>query len=160
VAPRDLVPAIIFGLLGAALIIALYTASLTPGSVTTPLPSKFTVDGKTFTFTYIASTESEREHGLMNTKVTNSTFELFAWPAPGNYKFWMYQTNTSLDMIWVNESNGVGNVVYVVEAAPSCYNSSACVIYTPTSAANNVIEARAGFAQEYNITLGTMIQFT
>lgn len=157
---RDLIPIVGIGLLVAALVLAVYSAAATPGSVTNVLPSKFTVNGKTFAITYVASTESEREHGLMNTSVTNATFELFAWPNPGTYSFWMYQTNTSLDMIWINESSGAGTVVYVVNAAPSCYNSAACAVYTPTSAANYVIEAKAGFAQLHSISKGTSIQFS
>ena len=95
----------------------------------------------------------------MNTKVTNTTFMLFVFPAPGYYKFWMYETNTSLDIIWVNADGNLGRVVYVVTSAEPCYKQESCPIYTPSAAANYVLEARSGFVQTNGIEVGTEIQF-
>jgi uncharacterized membrane protein (UPF0127 family) len=134
----------------------LYTLSLVPGTVTSPVPTSFTVSGKTYTFTYIATTQAEREAGLMNKKVTNTTTMLFAFPSFGEWSFWMYDTNTSLDMVWVNGSSG--QVVYIVTSAQPCYDSGSCSIYTPTSSANYVIEAKAGFASANGIAVGTTIE--
>jgi uncharacterized membrane protein (UPF0127 family) len=145
----------------AGLLVA-YTVYLSvnvPGAVTTQVPSGFTVDGKTYTFTYIATTQAERQAGLMNRKVTSTTTELFAFPSFGEWQFWMYDTNTSLDMIWVNATGALGRVVYIVTSAQPCYNSGACVVYTPTAPANYVIEAKAGFATANGILVGTQIQF-
>jgi uncharacterized membrane protein (UPF0127 family) len=139
---------------------AVYLLTSVPGSVTTSLPSSFSVNGKTFPITYTASTEPQREHGLMNTKVTNTTIMLFAWPTAGKYQFWMYDTNTSLDMIWVNATGGTGSVVYVVTGAPPCYDANNCAVYTPTSAANYVFEAKAGFAQSIGIVVGSTLLFS
>ncbi len=135
----------------------LYDLSLAPGSVTSPVPTSFTVNGKTYTFTYVATTQAEREAGLMNKKVTNTTTMLFAFPSYGAWQFWMFDTNTSLDMVWVN--GGSGQVVYVVTTAQPCFDSSSCAVYTPTSSANYVIEAKAGFAATNGIVEGTTIQF-
>lgn len=148
----------------AALVVVLvvygvYTFVEEPGNVTSQVPSSFTVNGKTYDFTYSATTPAERAAGLMNTRVTNTTTMLFAFPSSGQWSFWMYDTNTSLDMIWVNAAGDSGHVVYVVTAAQPCYNSSACTVYTPTSAANYVIEARSGFAADNGIVVGTDIQF-
>ena len=135
----------------------LYTLSVVPGNVTSPVPTSFTVDGRTYTFTYIATTQAEREAGLMNRKVTSATTMLFAFPSYGAWQFWMYDTNTSLDMIWVNGTSG--RVVYVVSSAQPCFDSSACAVYTPAVAANYVIEAEAGFAAENGIAVGTVLRF-
>jgi uncharacterized membrane protein (UPF0127 family) len=135
----------------------LYTLSIVPGTVTSPVPASFAVNGKTYAFTYIATTQAERQTGLMNKKVTNATTMLFAFPSYGAWQFWMYDTNTSLDMIWVDGSSG--QVVYVVTSAPPCYDSSACAIYTPGAPANYVIEAKAGFAAANGIVVGTTINF-
>lgn len=134
----------------------LYMLSIVPGTVTSKVPSSFSVNGKTFTFTYTATTQAEREAGLMNRKVTNSTTMLFAFPSFSTWSFWMYDTNTSLDMIWVNGTSG--RVVFIVTSAQPCFDSNACTIYTPTAAANYVIEAKAGFALANGVAVGTTIR--
>lgn len=135
----------------------LYNFSQTPGTVTSPVPTSFTVNGKTYAFTFIATTQAEREAGLMNREVTNATTMLFAFPSFGEWSFWMYDTNTSLDMIWVNGSSG--QVVYVVTSAEPCYDTASCAVYTPASPANYVIEAKAGFAADNGVVVGTAIRF-
>lgn len=136
----------------------LYALAQPPGSVTSPVPSSFTVNGKTYAFNFTATTQAEREAGLMNRKVTAATTMLFAFPSFGKWSFWMYDTNTSLDMIWLNATGGSARVVYLVTSAPSCYDSSACRVYTPASEANYVIEAKAGFAAANGVVVGTAVQ--
>jgi uncharacterized membrane protein (UPF0127 family) len=137
----------------------LYLSNTGPGPVTTNVPSSFTVSGKTFHFTYVATTQSERTSGLMNRKITNMTTMLFVFPSSGEWSFWMYDTNTSLDIIWVNASGSSGNVVYLVTAAQPCLNGGSCTLYTPSSPANYVIEGKAGFAAANGISAGTVITF-
>jgi len=140
-------------------IYTVYESASGPGSVTTAVPTQFTANARSFNFTYLATTQQERAEGLMNKEVTNSTTELFAFPSSGQWQFWMYDTNTSLDMIWVNAVGDSGQVVYVVTDAQPCYDSGACTVYTPTAPANYVIEAKAGFAAANGISVGTTIQF-
>jgi uncharacterized membrane protein (UPF0127 family) len=160
VTPRNVFPLLIVGLVALAAVLAVLSYSVFPGSVTTGLPSKFTANGKTFSITYVASTEPEREHGLMSTKITNSTIMLFAWPSAGTYSFWMYQTNASLDIIWVSASNNTGRIVYEALGAPPCYDSASCVVYTPNSSANYALETKAGFAQANGLQVGTVLTFS
>jgi uncharacterized membrane protein (UPF0127 family) len=129
-----------------------------PGSAKSQVPSSFTVNGKTYVFNFTATTQSERAAGLMNKQVTNRTTMLFAFPGFGAWSFWMYDTNTSLDIIWLNSAGNSARVVFLVTSAPPCYNSLACTVYTPASAANYVIEAKAGFAAANGITVGTLIE--
>ncbi len=136
-----------------------YTLSAVPGTVTTPVPSSFTVNGNTYAFTYVATTQAEREAGLMNKKIANTTTMLFAFPSSGQWQFWMYNTNTSLDIIWVSATGESGSVVYLVTGAQPCYESSTCTVYSSTAPANYAIEAKAGFAAANDIHLGTAIQF-
>jgi len=160
VAPRNVFPVLIVALIAIALLTALLSYNIIPGSVTTALPSSFTVNGKTFPITYTASTEPQREHGLMNTKITNTTIMLFAWPSAGTYSFWMYQTNSSLDIIWIDANATSGTIVYEALQAPPCYNSASCAVYTPTSAANYALEARGGFAQSNGLEVGSILTFS
>jgi uncharacterized membrane protein (UPF0127 family) len=138
-----------------------YIVEFQDGTVTSPVPSKFTVNGRTYTFTYVAITEAEREHGLMNTSVTDSTTMLFAFPSSQTWQFYMYDTNTSLDMIWISATGFAGKVVYVAADAQPCYLApDKCPRFTPTGPANYVIEGKAGFAAANNVTSGVTIQFS
>ena len=147
--------------LGLLFVYAVYESSSVPGPVTTQVPSRFTVNGRTFVFSYVATTQQERQAGLMNKKVTNTTTMLFAFPYTSAWAFWMYDTNTSLDMIWVNATGDSGLVVYVVTGAQPCFNSFGygCATYAPSEPANYVIEAKAGFATSNGVARGTTIVF-
>jgi hypothetical protein len=157
--PRNLIA---IGLLALLLAIAAYALLGMSGSVTSPVPTTFTVNGKTYAFTYIATDDAQREAGLMNKQVTNTTTMLFAFPAMGTYQFWMYGTNTSLDMVWISATGSTGRVVYVYADAQPCYSpiSISCPTFGPSSPANYVIEAKAGFAEANGIEVGTQIQFS
>jgi uncharacterized membrane protein (UPF0127 family) len=152
---------VIIGLTAVILVIAAYAvlALDNSGSLTSPVPSTFTVNGRTYVFNYTATDNVQREAGLMNKKVTNTTTMLFAFPKMGTYLFWMYDTNTSLDMIWVNATGSTGRVVYVYAGAQPCYSQFSCPTYGPSSQVNYVIEARAGFAKTNGIEAGTQVQF-
>jgi uncharacterized membrane protein (UPF0127 family) len=156
--PRNLIA---IGLLALLLAIAAYATLGMPGSVASPVPSTFTVNGKTYAFTYVATDNAQRAAGLMNKRVTNTTTMLFAFPEMGTYQFWMHDTNTSLDMIWIDATGSVGRVVYVYADAQPC--SLTCPNYPTSSSANYVanyvIEAKAGFAEANRIQVGTQIQF-
>lgn len=157
---KQVVIAVVVALIVGLAAYVVYESAGGPGPVTTGTPYAFFVNGKSYAFTYVATTPQERQEGLMNKRVTNTTIELFAFPTAGRWQFWMYDTNTSLDMIWVNGTGSTGRVVYVVTSAQPCYTSGDCTIYTPSAPANYVIEAKAGFAAENGISVGTGIQFT
>lgn len=85
---------------------------------------------------------------------------LFIFPNPGEYSFWMFDTNASLDIIWLNVNGNSGNIVYIAKGATSCYVQTQCAYYTPNQAANYVIEAKAGFAQANGLVVGTTVTFS
>lgn len=122
-------------------------------------PSRFEIDSKSFTLTYLATNETAREKGLMDTKVTNGTTMLFVFPKSDFYSFWMYHVNSSLDIIWINATAGVGRVVYLVENVPGCSVSILCSNYQPTAKADLVLEAKGGFARANGVAVGTVITF-
>jgi uncharacterized membrane protein (UPF0127 family) len=123
--------------------------------------ANFTVGGKTFELTYLATNQSALAKGLMGAKVTNSTTELFVFPTAGYYSFWMYGVNSSLDIMWVDTPPGAssGSFVYLALDAPPCHVSIICTSYQPTSRADYVIEAKSGFAAANGINVGTHVSF-
>ena len=124
------------------------------------VPSQFTVSGKTFEITYVATNDTEWESGLMGKNVTNSTTEVFIFPSMAVYPFWMYHVNSSLDIIWLDVTGNSGRVVYIAASVPGCTGLEfVCPNYTPTSAANYVIEAKGGFSTTYGVTVGTTVLF-
>jgi len=159
--PRSPAALVTISAVAIVIVYGVYLLYSIPGDVTGPVPTKFTVGGNTFAFTYIATTEPEREKGLMGARITDSTTMLFAFPSFGEWQFYMYDTNTSLDMIWVNVTGTTGKVVYLVTSAQPCFSSaSSCPRFTPDAEANYVIEAKAGFAASYGITEGTDLHFS
>ncbi len=121
--------------------------------------SSFTAGGKTFHLTYVATNDTTRAKGLMDTKVTDSTTELFVFPSSDYYSFWMYGVNSSLDIMWVDTptSGNSGSVVYLAPDSPPCHVTVVCTNYQPTAKANFVIEAKGGFAAANGIKLGTTV---
>src|SRR5690242_19089944 len=63
--------------------------------------TSFSVGGKTFRLTYLATNQSMLQNGLMGKKVTSQTTMLFVFPNAGYYPFWMFGVNSSLDIIWI-----------------------------------------------------------
>jgi len=121
--------------------------------------SGFTVGGRGYEFTSVATNQSALAKGLMGVKVTNTTFELFVFPSAGYYSFWMYGVNSSLDIMWVYTPPGSssGTFVYLALAAAPCHISIACTNYNPSQVADYVIEAKAGFAAANGIKVGTSV---
>jgi uncharacterized membrane protein (UPF0127 family) len=121
--------------------------------------TSFSVNGKTFELTYLATNQSALEKGLMGVKVTANTTELFVFPKASYYSFWMFGVNSSLDIMWVDTPPGSdsGAFVYLALGAPPCQVSVACASYQSTATANYVIEAKAGFAAANGIEVGTPV---
>jgi len=134
---------------------ATYVITGVPGCAPSPIPSSFTVNGKNYVFTYVAACEAQREAGLMNKRVTNTTTMLFAFPSKAIQTFWMQDTNTSLDIIWISATGTEGTVVYLATGT----TPESTTYLTPSAPANFAIEAKAGFAAENGIMNGTLIQF-
>lgn len=125
------------------------------------VPSKFTLNGKPFDITYVATNDTEWEAGLMDKKITDSTTMLFIFPSMAVYPFWMYHVNSSLDIIWLNVTGDSGRVVYLAADVPGCTGLEfVCPNYTPSSAANYVIEVKGGFAASNGVGVGTIIEFS
>ena len=125
-------------------------------------PTSFTVNNSTYNFTAYALNFSVQEKGLMNTTVTNTTFMLFVFAAPNIYPYWMKNTYTQLDIIWIDAKNSTGRIVSIVNATPcDSYdpNQTQCVIFTPKDNANYVIETKYGFVEKQKLQIGDTVTF-
>jgi uncharacterized membrane protein (UPF0127 family) len=123
--------------------------------------TSFSVGGKTFELTYVATNQTMLQKGLMGTKVTNDTTMLFVFPNASYYSFWMFGVNSSLDIMWVDAPPGThaGSFVFLALDSPPCLVSVVCSSYEPTAKADFVIEAKAGFAAANGIKVGTPVTF-
>jgi len=149
---RELLPVVVLVL--GMLFVVYHNASQQSSA---PSYSSFEINGKSFAITYVATNQSSWENGLMNKTIGNSTTMLFVFPNRAIYPFWMMDTYSSLDMLWIDGNATTGEVVYIVRNASSCFDAANCTIYTPNALANYVIEVKSGFADKWNISIGDQL---
>jgi len=126
------------------------------------LPKSVTISQATYNITAYAITPGEQEKGLMNSTVNGSTFMLFVFPGSRPYPFWMKDTYSYLDIIWINATGRYGRIVYFVNATPCAKYDSAqvnCTLYIPPSGANYVLETASGFDRRNAVYQGEHIEF-
>lgn len=82
---------------------------------------------------------------------------LFIHRTPGTYGYWMYQTMIPLDIIWMDASK---QVVEIVNSAPPCKTeASKCPHFGGTETAQFVLEIGSGLAKQNGIRIGDTITF-
>jgi len=80
---------------------------------------------------------------------------LYVHAKTGYYGYWMYQVNFPLDMIWMDDSH---TIVDLVENAPPCKTAaSKCPHYGGLHPARYVLEINAGLIHKYGLHLGQTI---
>jgi uncharacterized membrane protein (UPF0127 family) len=98
----------------------------------------------------IADTDAERAQGLSgHAPLASDEGMLFVFPEEGRYSFWMKDMLFPIDILWLDSA---GTVVHIERnVAPESYPTS----FTSDSLARYVLEVRAGFATEHEITVGS-----
>jgi hypothetical protein len=82
---------------------------------------------------------------------------LFLHRGPGLYSYWMYKTLIPLDIIWMDSSK---QIVEIVPNAQPCKSAaSQCPKYGGHELAQYVLELGGGMAQKYNLRVGESITF-
>ena len=150
-----------------SIIVVLVIASVViylAGNNSGPRPVSFQINNRTYQISAYAYTAKSQQKGLMNATVTNTTFMLFYFKTPAIYYFWMKDTYSPLDIIWLNynSSSQSARVVYIANATPCVSyspNQTNCKIYNPGGYANYVLEAKAGFAQASGMSVGSNVKF-
>jgi len=82
---------------------------------------------------------------------------LYIHNAPGLYSYWTYRYEIPLDMIWMDSSR---DIVEMVENVPPCRTvASQCPKYGGTKVARYHLELAAGMARKYGLKLGDKLEF-
>lgn len=82
---------------------------------------------------------------------------LFIHGTPSNQPYWMYQVKIPLDIVWIDKSK---RVVEMVENAPPCKTkASECPNYGGNQTYSFVLELPGGYARKHGVREGEVIQF-
>lgn len=115
---------------------------------------KVTIDNHTFAV-FEAKNEKEKEIGLSGkNSITDTQGMIFIFDKPDYYGFWMKNMKFSIDIVYFNNKKIVTifpNVPYPKDPTEQLK------IYTPTAAADTVIEFKAGTAQKNNFKVGDTV---
>lgn len=101
----------------------------------------------------IADTPALRQQGLMFRESLDGGM-LFIFDEPGYYPFWMKNTYIPLDILWLDSSF---TVVEIVAATPCV--SDPCPNYGGTAFASYVLEVPLGFAAAHNLSIGSSLSY-
>jgi uncharacterized protein len=98
----------------------------------------------------IADTDALRAQGLSGHEPLKSNEGmLFVFDTDGMYSFWMKDMLFPIDILWLDAE---GDVVHIEKnLSPDTYPQS----FTPGSPSRYVLELRAGFADQYDIRIGS-----
>lgn len=96
--------------------------------------------------------------GLMfRTSLASDRGMLFVHMRPGLFGYWMYRTYIPLDIIWMDSSK---HIVEMVANAPPCKTeASKCPHFGGTQPAQYVLELAGGMAQKYGLRVGDEVSF-
>jgi uncharacterized membrane protein (UPF0127 family) len=82
---------------------------------------------------------------------------LYVHKNPGPYTYWTYQYEIPLDMIWMDTSR---QIVEIVENVPPCKTqASRCAHYGGTKVARFHLELASGMAAKYGLKVGDKLEF-
>ena len=105
----------------------------------------------------IADTIEKRKRGLGGKeRLDEGTGMLFLFPKPDYYNFWIKDMKFPIDIIWLKDSL----VIDITRNAypPAEQKDSDLPVYTPTLAADSVLEVNAGFSDSNGIMIGDTLE--
>jgi uncharacterized membrane protein (UPF0127 family) len=105
----------------------------------------------------IADNNNLRSKGLSVKDTLNETEGmLFVFSTAREHSFWMNGMKFPIDIIWINEDH---EVVHIEHSLEVCIPDEHCPTYKPDRDSLYVLETVAGFAQKYNVTRNTYVDF-
>ncbi|HEY9645078.1 MAG TPA: DUF192 domain-containing protein [Chroococcidiopsis sp.] len=102
----------------------------------------------------VATTPQQQSRGLMyRAALPDDRGMLFPFSPARPVQFWMRSVPVNLDMVFLRE----GRVEAIADSVPPCRRID-CPTYGPSTAVDNVIELRAGRAQELGLQVGDRVE--
>jgi len=104
----------------------------------------------------LATNDLERARGLMfRASLAADQGMLFIFDSPGEYPFWMKNTQIPLDIIWLDEDQ---KVVFISADTAPCDETN-CPSINPQKSAKYVLELNGGAAQRIGLAVGDKLSF-
>lgn len=105
----------------------------------------------------IAYTDEQQAKGLsIKDSLNENEGMLFIFQNEGQHNFWMNKMKFPIDILWLDSA---GKVIHIEPNLPPCTSESNCTVYEPQKNSLYVLETVAGFAEKYEVTIGTDIDF-
>jgi uncharacterized membrane protein (UPF0127 family) len=103
-------------------------------------------------------TSSDLRRGMtFRTSLAPDHGMLFVHPTIGNYRYWMYQVEIPLDIIWLDNNRQI--VEMVVNAQPCKTEPTKCPQWASGRPAHYVLELAGGMAKKYNLRIGEQLSW-
>jgi uncharacterized membrane protein (UPF0127 family) len=104
----------------------------------------------------LALTEKEKRAGLMfRDALAPDRGMIFPFDSDGIFSFHMKNTLIPLDIVWLDDS---GRVTDVLPDAPPC-RSTPCPMYKNTKKARAVLLVNAGYSRAHGVVPGALVKF-
>lgn len=101
----------------------------------------------------IADSPQKREIGLMNrSSLARDAGMLFVFEESARHSFWMKNTLTPLDIVWLNEEK---QIVEIQQMVPC--KQDPCRLYEPKSSAKYALEVNEDVAEQNSLGIGQKI---
>lgn len=105
----------------------------------------------------VAATNDQRSKGLsVKDALNENEAMLFVFSTEREHSFWMKGMKFPIDIIWLDDDK---EVVHIEQSLEPCVPDSFCQPYKPNDDSLYVLETVAGFAQKYNVTENTLVEF-
>ncbi len=105
----------------------------------------------------IAATSDQRSKGLsVKDTLNENEGMLFVFSTEREHSFWMKNMKFPIDIIWLDDDQ---EVVHVEHSLEPCISDSFCPTHKPDRNSLYVLETVAGFAERYNVTDNTNVDF-
>ncbi len=126
-----------------------------PMGQTLPITATTQLGGKTFQLE-VAQTPEQQSMGLMYRPVLpDDRGMLFPMDPPRPVTFWMRNVPVALDMVFIHQ----GKIIAIASKVPPCATAS-CPTYGPQGLVDQVLELRAGRAEELGLKSGDPLVIT
>jgi uncharacterized membrane protein (UPF0127 family) len=113
--------------------------------------------GQTIQVERMMSTADQLRGMMFRTSLAPDHGMLYVHRDPGLYSYWTYQYEIPLDMLWIDTSR---QIVEIVQNVPPCkMQASQCPRYGGTKVARYHLELAGGMAAKYGLKVGQRLDF-